>query len=75
MIVGIPAEVSVDELRVAASPKTVKRLQKQGFDVQIQSGAGNSSTYSDKDFEDAGAKIVLPIRTFSKRLLTKVSML
>lgn len=58
MIVGIPAELSADELRVAATPKTVKRLQKQGFEVHIQKGAGKKANFSDKEFEEVGAKIV-----------------
>jgi NAD(P) transhydrogenase subunit alpha len=58
MIVGIPSEIFPAELRVAATPKTVKRLQKQGFDVWIQRGAGSKANYSDKDFEEAGAKLV-----------------
>lgn len=58
MKVGIPAEISPNELRVAATPKTVKRLQKQGFEVQIQKGAGLKANFSDKDFEEAGAKML-----------------
>ena len=58
MKVGIPAEISPNELRVAATPKTVKRLQKQGFEVYIQHNAGLKANFSDKEFEEAGAKIV-----------------
>ncbi|MES2566942.1 MAG: Re/Si-specific NAD(P)(+) transhydrogenase subunit alpha [Bacteroidota bacterium] len=58
MKVGIPSEISPNELRVAATPKTVKRLQKQGFEVYIQHNAGVKANFSDKDFEEAGAKIV-----------------
>ena len=58
MKVGIPAETSPNELRVAATPKTVKRLQKQGFEVYIQHNAGQKANFSDKEFEEAGAKIV-----------------
>lgn len=58
MKVGIPAEISSNELRVAATPKTVKRLQKQGFEVYIQKNAGVKANFSDKEFEEAGAKIV-----------------
>ncbi len=58
MKVGIPSEISANELRVAATPKTVKRLQKQGFEVYIQHNAGIKANFSDKDFEEAGAKIV-----------------
>ena len=58
MKVGIPSEISANELRVAATPNTVKRLQKQGFEVYIQHNAGIKANFSDKDFEDAGAIIV-----------------
>lgn len=58
MKVGIPAEISPNELRVAATPKTVKRLQKQGFTVYIEKGAGLKANFSNKDFEEAGAIIV-----------------
>jgi NAD(P) transhydrogenase subunit alpha len=58
MKVGIPSEISPNELRVAATPKTVKRLQKQGFEVYIQHNAGIKANFSDKDFEEAGAIIV-----------------
>jgi len=58
MKVGIPAEISPNELRVAATPKTIKRLQKQGFEVYIQHNAGVRANFSDKDFEEVGARIV-----------------
>ena len=58
MKVGIPAEIAPNELRVAATPKTVKRLQKQGFEVFIEQNAGTKANFSDKEFEEAGAKIV-----------------
>ena len=58
MKVGVPSEISQSELRVAATPKTVKRLLKQGFEVYIQHNAGVKANFSDKDFEEAGAKIV-----------------
>ena len=58
MKVGIPSEIFPNELRVAATPKTVKRLQKQGFEVYIQHNAGIKANFSDADFEEAGAKIV-----------------
>lgn len=58
MKVGIPIEILSDEPRVAATPKTVNRLLKQGFEVLIQKGAGNKSRYSDKEYEEAGAKIL-----------------
>ncbi|MCZ2130620.1 MAG: Re/Si-specific NAD(P)(+) transhydrogenase subunit alpha [Bacteroidia bacterium] len=58
MKVGIPKELNLDESRVAATPKTVKRLMKQGFDVYIEKGAGLKSNFSDQEFEESGAHIV-----------------
>lgn len=58
MRVGIPIEISKDEPRVAATPKTVKRLIKQGFDVFIQENAGLESNYSNQEFTEAGASLV-----------------
>ena len=58
MKVGIPSEIFANELRVAATPKTVKRLQKQGFEVFIQHNAGLKANFSNQEFEDAGAHIV-----------------
>ena len=57
MKVGIPLEVLATETRVAATPKTVLRLKKQGFDVLIQTNAGQKALFSDQDFLEAGAEI------------------
>jgi NAD(P) transhydrogenase subunit alpha len=58
MKVGIPMEIDAKELRVAATPKTVKRLLKQGFEVCIQKDAGLKANYSNESFEEAGATLV-----------------
>jgi len=57
MNVGVPKEVAAHENRVGATPKTVKRLIKQGFDVVIQSGAGVSANFSDEEYVAAGASL------------------
>lgn len=58
MIVGIPKEIAPNELRVAATPKTVKRLIKQGFEVRIEKNAGELANFSDDEYKSAGAEIV-----------------
>jgi len=58
MRVAIPAETAPDEGRVGATPKTVKRLIKQGFEVYVQSGAGEKANYSDLAYQDAGATVL-----------------
>ncbi|PID67674.1 MAG: NAD(P)(+) transhydrogenase (Re/Si-specific) subunit alpha [Flavobacteriia bacterium] len=58
MKIGIPAEIDQKELRVAATPQNVLRLQKQGFEVYIQKNSGIKSQYSNQEYTDAGATIL-----------------
>jgi proton-translocating NAD(P)+ transhydrogenase subunit alpha len=58
MKVAIPREIHPGERRVAATPETVKRLLKLGFEVSIGSGAGAGSSLSDAAYEAAGAHVV-----------------
>mmetsp|Transcript_17312 Transcript_17312/g.26221 ORF Transcript_17312/g.26221 Transcript_17312/m.26221 type:complete len:1060 (+) Transcript_17312:252-3431(+) len=58
LTLGIPKENFPLEKRVAASPESVQRLVKPGFNVVIEDNAGASSYFSNADYEAAGAKIV-----------------
>ena len=58
MRVAIPKEVLEGECRVAATPDSVTRLiEKLGFEVTVEAGAGLHSQYSDEDYAAAGAQI------------------
>ncbi|KFZ39089.1 NAD(P) transhydrogenase subunit alpha [Shewanella mangrovi] len=57
MQIGIPRESLAGETRVAATPATVEQLQKLGFEVTVQAGAGALSSFDDKAFEAAGATV------------------
>ena len=57
MKVAIPKERRAGELRVAASPETVKKLKGLGLDVVVESGAGLGSSLPDAAYEAAGAAI------------------
>ncbi|MCK4939725.1 MAG: NAD(P)(+) transhydrogenase (Re/Si-specific) subunit alpha, partial [Rhodospirillaceae bacterium] len=57
MKIAIPKESHPGELRVAASPDIVKKLKGFGFDVIIETGAGNGASITDDDFKSAGATI------------------
>ncbi|HTJ83088.1 MAG TPA: hypothetical protein VL400_15310, partial [Polyangiaceae bacterium] len=57
MRIGIVREIGLGERRVAATPETTKRLIKLGFDVVVESGAGELASFTDADFEAAGAVI------------------
>lgn len=56
MRIGVPRERESQPL-VAATPDTVKKLIKLGYDVAVESGAGDQASYPDFQFEEAGAQI------------------
>jgi NAD(P) transhydrogenase subunit alpha len=55
--IAVLKETKVPEQRVALSPDVVKSLTKAGFQCGIESGAGLTSGFYDKAYEDAGALI------------------
>ena len=56
--IGVPKEIADGERRVAATPATVKKLQKLGFEVLIEHGAGESANFSDEAYQAEGCNIV-----------------
>ncbi len=58
MRIGIPAETSAGEKRVATVPDVVEKLIKLGFAVSVQSGAGDVANFSDDTYRAAGATVV-----------------
>ncbi|MAZ03480.1 MAG: NAD(P)(+) transhydrogenase (Re/Si-specific) subunit alpha [Sneathiella sp.] len=57
MKIAIPRERRENEKRVAASPDTVKKFVALGAEVIVEAGAGETSSFKDSDFEEAGATI------------------
>lgn len=55
--VGIPKETADGETRVAATPDSVKRLVKSGFDVKIEEDAGETAGFTNEEYERVGAII------------------
>jgi NAD(P) transhydrogenase subunit alpha len=58
MIIGVPKETQKDEKRVALTPETATRIQKLGYKLKIQKGAGDEANFSDQAYEEAGVQIV-----------------
>ncbi len=57
MKVGVPKEVRRGERRVAATPETVARLSKLGFEVLVEKDAGAGASFKDAEYEAQGATI------------------
>ena len=57
MKIGVLKEIHVGEKRVASTPEVVEKLIKLGFEVTVESGAGDGANFSDQAYQSAGAKI------------------
>ena len=58
MRIGVPKEIYAGEKRVATTPDVATQLMKLGFDVSVESGAGEGSNFSDSAYSDVGDDIV-----------------
>lgn len=56
--IGIPKEIHSGEKRVAATPETIGWLQKLGFDVSIEAGAGENAHFPDDLYREEGVDII-----------------
>lgn len=56
--IGLPREVSLQENRISLTPDAVALLVNNGHEVWVETKAGQGSKFTDKQYSDAGAKIV-----------------
>ena len=57
MIIGILKETLEHESRVSITPEIAKKLISSKHKIHIESGAGEKSFFSDKDYSDVGCII------------------
>ena len=72
MLIGIPAETTIGETRVAITPETAKKLKTQGHTLRIQSGAGVAASVTDAAYAAAGAEITDAAGALACALVLKV---
>ncbi|AFZ46612.1 NAD(P) transhydrogenase, alpha subunit [Cyanobacterium stanieri PCC 7202] len=56
--IAIPREIYPNECRVSATPDTAQKLQKLGFEVLVETGAGERANFDDHLYSSAGCKII-----------------
>ena len=56
--IGIPKETAFQENRIALTPDAVGVMVSNGHEVVIEHNAGEAAHFRDKDYSEAGAKIV-----------------
>jgi alanine dehydrogenase len=73
LFIGLPKENSKQERRICLTPDAVNSLTYHGHRVMVESGAGKSSSYSDKEYAEAGAEITNDTsKVFSCPIILKV---
>jgi H+-translocating NAD(P) transhydrogenase subunit alpha len=55
--VAVPKETVPGERRVALVPQIVSKLAETGFEITVEADAGAEASFSDREYEDAGAAI------------------
>ncbi|HEY9393062.1 MAG TPA: Re/Si-specific NAD(P)(+) transhydrogenase subunit alpha, partial [Nocardioides sp.] len=73
MLIGVTRETKPGETRVAATPATVKQLTGLGYDVVIEGGAGEASSFKDEAYAEAGARIGTAADAWGADLLFRVN--
>lgn len=73
MLIGIPKESLHGETRVAATPDTVAKLLKLGFEVAVQSNAGALASFDDASYAQAGAKVVKEKEAWGADIIFKLN--
>ena len=58
MKIGVPKEIHSGECRVATTPDVAMHLQKLGFSVAVEKGAGEGANFSDEAYAQVGCEIV-----------------
>ena len=72
MQIGVPAETTVGETRVAVTPETAKKLIAQGHTLHVQSGAGVAASVTDEAYAAVGVQITDAPGAFGCELVLKV---
>ncbi len=61
MLIGVLREAQAGETRVSATPATIEKLLKLGYEVVVEPGAGEASSFTDDAYAEAGARIGDPL--------------
>jgi len=74
LFIGLPKETHSGERRVCLTPDAVTAFTANGHRIVIETGAGESANYTDKEYSDAGAKIAYDVEeTFKCNIVLKVA--
>jgi alanine dehydrogenase len=73
MDIGVPKETKDQEFRVGLSPDSVRSLCDRGHHIFVETNAGIGAGFTDEDYQQAGAEIVLDAKSaWDHELVVKV---
>ncbi|MCH6234848.1 alanine dehydrogenase [Cognataquiflexum rubidum] len=73
LLIGLPLETAAQEKRVVLTPDAVALLVNNGQRVLVETNAGKESKFTDKEYSDAGAKVVYTAKeAFDAEVIIKV---
>lgn len=72
MRIGVPAETSARETRVAITPETAKKLIAQGHIIRVESNAGLKASITDEAYQAVGVEISDAAGAFDADIVLKV---
>ena len=75
MLIGVPAETTAGETRVAITPETAKKLIAQGHSIRVQSGAGVAASVTDDAYVAVGVQVTDAASAWSCDLVLKLSLI
>lgn len=71
--ISLPKETDYQEKRICLTPSAVKLLVNNGHSIILETGAGLGSKFSDREYSEAGAKIVYSAKeAFECNIILKV---
>ena len=72
--IGVPKATRFQESRVSLKPDSVQVLVSSGLEVMVETNAGKLANFSDRDYSEAGARIVYDRKeVLSAELILKVA--
>jgi len=71
--IGLPREISMQERRISLTPDAVALLVNNGHEIWVETKAGEGAKFTDKDYSEAGAKIVYsPEEVYKANAILKI---
>lgn len=72
-LIGLPREISLQENRICLTPDAIALLVSHGHEVWVETKAGLGSKFTDKQYSEAGAKIVYsPQEVYKADIILKI---